>query len=171
MALDQTSRQQEQPPVAPDYANQAAMIAAQASQVAGWLYHDGTKLWQYLGTTAGTIADYREVGAYQSATLRASNTALFDKDYIIGNAGARSGNILFDFTGAQLGAVTFMKHNNSGAYTFPSEGEVRDFEIAKLALVTGDVWFAFTMIDNTASSEVVFIQLSLTEAQVLEYNA
>jgi len=111
------------------------------------------------------------VAGYQSATLRASNTALFDKDYIIGNSGARTGNILFDFTGAQLGAVTFMKHDNSGAYTFPSEGEVRDFEIAKLALVTGDVWFAFTMIDNTASSEVVFIQLSLTEAQVVEYNS
>ncbi len=108
---------------------------------------------------------------YQEATLRADNTVLFDGDYIIGNAAARTGNILFDFTGSKLGAVTFMKHDNSGVYTFPATGEIRDFEVSKLALVTGNIWFSFTLIDKTAAAEVVFIQLSLTAAQVAEYNA
>jgi hypothetical protein len=109
--------------------------------------------------------------AYPEAVERANNTVLFDQDYIIGNAGARSGNILFDFTGAKLGATTEMLHDNSGAYTFPTEGVIRDFETTKLALVTGNVKFGFTLVNKTVSSEVVDIRLSLTETQIAEYNA
>ncbi len=108
---------------------------------------------------------------YQAAVERENNTVLFDKDYIIGNAAARTGNILFDFTGAQLGAVTEMIHDNNGSYTFPAEGEIYDFETTKLALVTGNVRFGFTIVDTTASSEIVKIQVSLTAAQLAEYNA
>lgn len=117
-----------------------------------------------------TIADVSGA-SYPEAQLRASNTVIFDNDYIIGNSGARTGNILFDFTGAKLGATTEMLHDNDGAYTFPSEAVIRDFETTRLAAVTGDVKFGFTLVDKTASSEVVDVRLSLTEAQLAEYNA
>jgi hypothetical protein len=127
-------------------------------------------------TGAGTItlglnATTLKATAYPEAVERANNTVLFDQDYIIGNAGARTGNILFDFTGAKLGATTEMLHDNSGAYTFPTEGVIRDFETTKLALVTGNVKFGFTLVNKTVSSEVVDIRLSLTETQIAEYNA
>jgi len=48
------------PPVDGSYADQAAMIADQANQLAQYIYFDGTSYWEYLGTTVGTIADYRE---------------------------------------------------------------------------------------------------------------
>jgi hypothetical protein len=64
-----------------------------------------------------TIADLEGVE-------RENNTVLFDKDYVIGNAGARTGNILFDFTGARLMSVTRMIHNHSTAPTFPAEAVI-----------------------------------------------
>lgn len=180
MPLDQSSRQQEQPPIRiPDYANQAAMIAAQASQVSGWMYHDGTSLWQYLGTTTGTIADYRQVGGgavasvsgpwidntdaanpvvgYQSATARASNTCLFDKDYIIGNTASITGNVLFDFTGAKLGASTEMKHEDASAFTFPSEALLMFDPTDPVHGIRTDIpnYLLFIITDVTASSEIV----------------
>jgi hypothetical protein len=50
------------PPVDGSYANQAAMIAAQATQTSKYLYYDGTSYWEYLGTTNGDITDYRFLG-------------------------------------------------------------------------------------------------------------
>lgn len=47
-------------PVAGSYASQAAMIAAQGSQTAQYIYFDSSQYWEYLGTTAGMIADYRK---------------------------------------------------------------------------------------------------------------
>jgi hypothetical protein len=49
----------ETPPVAGEYASEAAMIAGQANQIANFIYFDGTKYWEYLGTSNGTIVDYR----------------------------------------------------------------------------------------------------------------
>jgi hypothetical protein len=49
------------PPVDGSYADQATMIADQANQLAQYIYYDGTSYWEYLGTTVGTIADYREI--------------------------------------------------------------------------------------------------------------
>ena len=129
------------------------------------------------GVEANGWGDHAEVGyltsvPYPAAVHRQNNTVLFDKDYIHDPAvAAQSGNILFDFTGAQLGATTEMLHDNDGAYTFPSEGVIRDFETTKLALVTGDVLFGFKISKITASSEVVEIRVSLTESQLAEYNA
>ena len=120
-----------------------------------------------LGLNATTLKET----TYPEAVERANNTVLFDQDYIIGNAGTRTGNILFDFTGAKLGATTEMLHDNSGSYTFPTEAVIRDFETTKLALVTGNVKFGFTLVNKTVSSEVVDIRLSLTETQIAEYNA
>jgi hypothetical protein len=48
-------------PVNGSYANQAAMIAAQATQVDQYIYYDGTSYWEYLGTTNGNITDYRRI--------------------------------------------------------------------------------------------------------------
>jgi hypothetical protein len=48
------------PPVAGEYVTEAAMIADQGNQLAQYIYFDGTKYWEYLGTTNGTIVDYRE---------------------------------------------------------------------------------------------------------------
>ena len=124
------------------------------------------------GSPVGTWASSLRQAPYPAAVHRQNNTVLFDKDYIHDPAEvAQSGNILFDFTGAQIGAQTWMKHDNDGAYTFPSEGETMNFEPTKLALVTGDVIFVFSCASNEASSEVVWIEVSLTAAQTAEYNA
>lgn len=47
------------PPVAGEYASEVAMIADQGNQLAQYIYFDGTKYWEYLGTTNGSIVDYR----------------------------------------------------------------------------------------------------------------
>lgn len=49
------------PPIDGNYASQAAMIAAQGSQTAQYIYFDSSQYWEYLGTTAGTISDYRAI--------------------------------------------------------------------------------------------------------------
>ena len=84
---------------------------------------------------------------------RENNTVLFDKNYIIGNAAARTGNILFDFTGAKLGAETEMRHADASAFTFPAEAMLM-FDTADIS-TTEDNYFLFVLTDKTASSEVV----------------
>ena len=86
---------------------------------------------------------------------RENNTVLFDKKYIIGNAGARSGNILFDFTGAKLGAETEMRHADASAFTFPAEAMLM-FDTADIS-TTEDTYFLSVLTDKTASSEVVTV--------------
>jgi hypothetical protein len=49
------------PPIDGEYADQATMIADQANQLAQYIYFDGTNYWEYLGTTNGTIVDYRNI--------------------------------------------------------------------------------------------------------------
>jgi hypothetical protein len=46
----------------PAYANQAAMLADQANQIAGFLYQDNASTWAKLATSTGLIADYIKVG-------------------------------------------------------------------------------------------------------------
>jgi hypothetical protein len=95
---------------------------------------------------------------YPEAVLRANNTVLFDKDYITGNAGARTGNILFDFTGAKLGATTYMKHQDASAFTFPAQA-VLLFDAADVSITVAN-FFCFMLVDKTASSEKVHVTLS-----------
>lgn len=101
---------------------------------------------------ARQVAFQDELG-FQEATILESNTIPFDKNYIIGNAGARSGNILFDFTGAKLGAWTEMRHNDATAFTFPTECMFM-FDIADIS-TTADNYYLFQITDSTPSSEVV----------------
>jgi hypothetical protein len=55
---------------------------------------------------------------YPEAVTRESNTVIFDKDYVIGQALARTGNVLIDETGAKKMAVSTMLHNDSSAFGF-----------------------------------------------------
>jgi hypothetical protein len=129
------------------YANLTAMIADQAAQRAGWQYYDGKFYYEYLGTTLGTSADYRRlfVPEYAAATHRESNTVLFDNDYVTGiNVSARSGNILFDFTGAQLVACTVMRHQDASAFTFPAEADLM-FATADISTTVAN-YFMFSIV-------------------------
>lgn len=89
---------------------------------------------------------------YQEAEERASNTVLFDKNYVIGNAAARTGNILFDFTGAKLGAWTEMKHQSASAFTFPSTALLM-FDSADISTTVAN-YFLFVL-TKKSSTEVV----------------
>jgi hypothetical protein len=89
---------------------------------------------------------------YPQADERENNTVLFDKDYIIGNASARTGAILFSFTSAKRGATTEMRHDGD-SITFPSQSMLM-FDVAEIS-TTADNYFMFVITNITASSEVV----------------
>lgn len=102
-----------------------------------------------------TIADLSGI-SYPEASYRENNTVLFDNDYITGiNAAARSGNILFDFTSAKLGATTQMRHYDASAFTFPT-GAVLMFDSADIS-TTADNYFLFVLVDKTSSAEIVHV--------------
>lgn len=128
------------------------------------LYHKGSHFWSRIDfrvlfqSSAVRLQDFVNNGAYGSAPSavatfdskakgekqeRASNTILFDQDYIIGNSGARSGNILFDFTGAKLGAETEMRHADASAFTFPTEA-ILMFKPGDIS-TTDDNYFLFVL--------------------------
>lgn len=85
-----------------------------------------------------------------------SNTVKFDNDggYIHGNAGALTGNILYDFTNEILGATAFMLHNSSSAPTFPSETRV--IRGSYVLNSNNYIWFCLT---KTASSRIVQVTI------------
>lgn len=56
-------------PLLASYADIAAMIAAQGSQISGYFYKAGTSLYIYLGTTVGDLTDYFAVGSGGSGGL------------------------------------------------------------------------------------------------------
>ncbi len=67
------------PPINGEYANQAAMIAAQANQKTNFIYWDGTSFWQKLSTNTGLIADYRQIGGIGSAAWGSITGTLSDQ--------------------------------------------------------------------------------------------
>jgi hypothetical protein len=141
------------PPVHLAYTSEANMIAGQSNQIANFIYFDGSFYWEYLGTTDGDIDDYRIwTGGFVEWVERENNTVLFDKKYIIGNAAARTGNILFDFTGAKLGAETEMRHADASAFTFPAEAKLM-FDSADIS-TTDDNFFLFVL-TKKSSTEIV----------------
>lgn len=95
---------------------------------------------------------------YPAATHRENNTVLFSGDFITGiDAAARSGNILFDFTGAQLGAKTIMRHLDASAFTFPVQCYfLFDQNVVSSTL---DNYYEFKIVDVTASGEKVEVKL------------
>jgi len=96
------------------------------------------------------------VGSYPEAVERENNTVLFDKDYVIGNAGARTGNILFDFTGAKLMSTTMMLHNHSSIPTFPAQAVI----IGGFYETNVNNYIYFQLTRKTSSSEIVLITIS-----------
>jgi hypothetical protein len=102
------------------------------------------------------ITELENAGGYQEARISESNTILFDWDYIIGNAAARSGNILANFSGAKLGATFRMRHNSSSVFTMPSSFVVLSGEYE---LSTDNyIWGVLT--SKVPSSEKVEITIS-----------
>lgn len=97
--------------------------------------------------------------SYLEASHRENNTVIFDGDYIIGNVSARTGNILFDFTDAKLGAVTYMRHTDPSAFTFPTEAKLK-FDTADISTVDENI-FRFVITDITPSAEIVQVELLL----------
>jgi surface protein len=95
-----------------------------------------------------TIADLEGVE-------RENNTVLFDKDYVIGNAGARTGNILFDFTGARLKANSIMLHNDIVEPTFPANAKIIFGEYK----INQDNYIYFEIINKGLSSEIVLVHI------------
>jgi len=90
-------------------------------------------------------------------THRENNTVLFDADYITGvNASPRSGNILFDFTGAKRGATTLMYHQDASAYTMPSEAK-KNFKNADVSTTKVNKYM-FTLVKAT-SPQIVEVTL------------
>ena len=103
---------------------------------------------QPYGAAPTAVATYnsRVAGEWQE---RENNTVLFDKNYIIGNASARTGNILFDFTGAKLGAETEMRHADASAFVFDDNGgsitiKFMEFTAADIS-TTEDNYFLFVL--------------------------
>jgi hypothetical protein len=86
---------------------------------------------------------------------RENNTVLFDKDYVIGNAGARTGNILFDFTGARLKANSIMLHNDIVEPTFPANAKIIFGEYK----INQDNYIYFEIINKGLSSEIVLVHI------------
>jgi hypothetical protein len=87
---------------------------------------------------------------------RENNTVLFDKDYVIGNAGARTGNILFDFTGARLMSTSMMLHNDSSIPTFPAQSVI----IGGFYEINVNNYIYFQLTRKTLGSEIVLITIS-----------
>lgn len=92
-------------------------------------------------------------------TESSSLTVMFDNigGYIHGNAGALTGNVLFDFTDEILGEVAFMLHNSSGIPTFPAEAKL----IQGSYVVNTDnyIWFCITKISTGRVVQMTIGQL------------
>lgn len=88
-----------------------------------------------VSTVTGPYVDNTDpanpVIGYPEADTRESNTVLFDKDYVIGQAAARSGDVLIDETGAKRMAVTTMLHNDASAFGFFEDDGVTPFVFAQ----------------------------------------
>jgi len=107
-----------------------------------------------LGLNATTIKET----AFPEAVQRENDTVLFDKNYVTGNTAVRTGNILFDFTGAKLGAVTRILHNSGTKPTIPSEAILISGEYT--ISVDNYIWFCITDIGSgTEKVEVTVAQV------------
>ena len=134
-------------------------VGTKTATISGVTLPDGSKVVvKYYSNLSGTAIgeapidgktygrkDGAWVNAYPAATHRENNTVLFDNDYVTGiNGSARSGNILFDFTGAQLGACTVMRHQSGSAFTFPAEADLM-FATADISTTVAN-YFMFSIV-------------------------
>jgi hypothetical protein len=104
----------------------------------------------------GAESAQSQVIAELELVQRENNTVLFDKNYLIGNAGARTGNILYDFTSARLGTVTRMLHQDTNEFTLPSETKIVAGEYD--GTVLNFIWFVYTksgQVEVSITQEVI----------------
>lgn len=98
------------PPVAQTYANLAAMIADQGAQEAGYIYADDKAYYEYLGTTLGTIADYRRIAPADVPSVAASyaSSAVMIADQANQLSGWLyfDGNVYWEYLGTTVGDIT-----------------------------------------------------------------
>jgi hypothetical protein len=98
------------PPIAESYAGPVAMIADQANQLSGYLYFDGELYYEYLGTTLGTIADYRRVSPEEVAPVAESyaDTAAMVADQANQLSGYlyKAGVAYYEYLGTTTGDLT-----------------------------------------------------------------
>jgi hypothetical protein len=104
----------------------------------------------------GAVNAQSQVIAELELVERENNTVLFDKNYLIGNAFPRTGNILYDFTNARLGTVTRMLHQDTNEFTFPSQTKILagDYDGTKVNYI----WFVYSkngLVEVAISQEVV----------------
>lgn len=153
------------------------------------LYHKGSHYWSRIDfrvvfqSSAVRLQDFVNNGAYGSAPSavgtwdsvvnggspeyqpafnRSNNTVLFDKDYVIGSPTApRSGNILFDLTGAKIGANTKMYHQDASAFTFGDNlKRVDTFEITEISDTDINL-FLFEYGEDSADLDSPYVLVSL----------
>lgn len=114
------------------------------------------------GTAPGSPVGTWASKVKAAITHRESNTVKFDGDYYTGintGASARSGNILFDFTGAVLGATTKMRHADASAFTIPAQGQYQFDTTDPVHGIRTDIdnYLWFEVVDITSGSQKVHI--------------
>jgi hypothetical protein len=96
--------------------------------------------------------DLNSLDARVDAEIRENNAVLFNKDYITGCQGTpRTGNITFDFTGAKLGSVTVLCHNDSIDPTIPSNNILLSGEYFEDV----DNYYVFMIVKITSTQQVL----------------
>lgn len=105
------------------------------------------------GSTLAVIADIE-------AEERESDTVLFDKNYVTGNTAVRTGNILFDFTGAKLGSTTRILHNSGTKPTIPATGIL--ISGSYTISVNNYIWFCITDIGSGTEKVEITVSQSST---------
>lgn len=126
MALDIIPGQQLTAPISlPPYADQAAMLADQVNQIAGFLYNDGTSTWAKLTTSTGLIADYVKVGdqATIAGTLTDGHVATIVAGVPTWTAPSAGGGnfIAYDVAQALTGSERLQANSNIGSTSGESE--------------------------------------------------
>lgn len=74
--------------------------------------------------------------------IRESNTVIFDNDYVIGEAGARTGDVIIDVTSPRRMAVTTMLHNDASPFQFFQSDGVTPF------VFSSEIGFYESGVDN-----------------------
>lgn len=115
----------------------------------------GTEV-EWLASLEGTDGINGIDGEGFAIGTKETNTVTFEQDWVIGNAAPRTGNILFDFTGAKLGSTTMMIHLDAAPFTFPAQAVV----LSGTASDTVANYIYFTLVNNTAASEKVHVTIN-----------
>jgi len=129
------------PPIEESYASQAAMIADQGDQLMDYIYYDGAQYWHYLGTTTGTIADYREFNSsYPTYSIidLGNVSGTFTVDLSLGRKFkmVQIANATMDYSNLELGAEYTFQITRDANYTFSFTAGKYRFPLGSPILLT-----------------------------------